>query len=90
MVFQENLTNLHDYVSYVYLPHQREDIGQHTGVKVTLRFPPTAVRTPGLYRLLYFTSGASSLLGMSEPFHAVYRAGQPSVNTPKPPSLLDW
>ncbi|KAG8276906.1 positive regulation of renal water transport [Homalodisca vitripennis] len=80
-VYQDNLLNLHDYISYIYLPHVRDDKSSNAGNNVTLRFPATAVRAPGLYRLLYFTRGASSLLGISAPFSAVHRTGDAPIAT---------
>ncbi|XP_054257760.1 inositol polyphosphate 5-phosphatase K-like isoform X2 [Macrosteles quadrilineatus] len=74
-IFQDGLINLQDYVSYIYLPYQRDDRISQSGTNVTLRFPPTSVREPGLYRLLYFTRDASSLLGVSAPFSAIHRPG---------------
>uniref|UniRef100_A0A1B6KS74 Inositol polyphosphate-related phosphatase domain-containing protein n=1 Tax=Graphocephala atropunctata TaxID=36148 RepID=A0A1B6KS74_9HEMI len=87
-VYQDNLSNLHEYISYIYLPHVREDRSSHAGSNVTLRFPTTAVRAPGLYRLLYFTRGASSLLGISAPFSAVHRTGDAPSPSGSPSQLM--
>lgn len=92
-VYEENIGGLQDYVSYIYLPYQREDDegsnkikegkGKHTSTKILLRFPLTAVRTPGIYRLLYYSKSCSSLLGMSEPFNVIQKDGPTR-------SQLDW
>lgn len=91
--WQDNITSVQDYVSYIYLPYQREDEegnnaikggkGKHTSSKILLRFPITAVRHAGIYRLLYFSRNCNSLLGMSTPFNVIQRDGP--VSSPS-----DW
>lgn len=43
-------------------------VAEHAGTTYTVTFPDTAVRSPGNYRLLYFTRNSDSILGMSDCF----------------------
>ncbi|KAK7578145.1 hypothetical protein V9T40_010350 [Parthenolecanium corni] len=53
-----------------------------SGNKYVVTFPDTAVRSPGQYRLLYFTRDSSSVLGMSDRFEVKDNNG---IRVP-----LDW
>ncbi|XP_073981738.1 inositol polyphosphate 5-phosphatase K-like [Rhodnius prolixus] len=75
-VFKENFTSLDEYQGFIYLANNSTDAATEalpnnirTGDKIELRFYENIIRTPGKYRLLYFSHDSGSVLGMSSPFH---------------------
>lgn len=53
-----------------------EHIVSGQGMKLELKFGDSILRTAGSYVLIYFSRNSSSVLGISDPFPAVYSSGQ--------------
>ncbi|XP_043273810.1 inositol polyphosphate 5-phosphatase K-like isoform X2 [Venturia canescens] len=75
-LFHEGFSSLDDYLVYEYVGHGKTNIGVQSTVEphaITERifFSDTALRAPGMYRLVYVAQrgdGITGILGMSPPF----------------------
>nr|CAD7447108.1 unnamed protein product [Timema bartmani] len=79
-VFKDGFTSLEEYLCYVYAMRGTNNTNTARSRVKTVVFPITAVRTPGQYRLLYFSNNSGSVLGMSEAFRAVNRQGTSTIS----------
>ncbi|KAL1140543.1 hypothetical protein AAG570_000473, partial [Ranatra chinensis] len=98
-VYADNFTSLDDYYSYIYLPVNNEEVvtNSHeiqsaakiipsaTRDRIELRFHEGMMRSPGKYRLIYFSQDSSSVLGMSSSFLAQHRDSGDVTS-----SYLEW
>ncbi|PSN56506.1 Phosphatidylinositol 4 [Blattella germanica] len=71
-VIKDGFTSLEDYLCYVYAVKGAVSGNSNGRIKKVI-FPETAVRGPGLYRLLYFNHNSGSVLGMSDAFQVCRR-----------------
>ena len=92
-------TSLNDYVSYTYITTNEGDdrdcqAGENLVTKpllpqlkdrIEIKFHEATIRSPGKYKLLYFTHDSSSVLGMSQTFQAGFRSSNET-----PTSYLEW
>nr|CAD7257915.1 unnamed protein product [Timema shepardi] len=79
-VFKDGFTSLEEYLCYVYAMRGTNNTNTARSRVKSVVFPITAVRTPGQYRLLYFSNNSGSVLGMSEAFRAVNRQGTSTIS----------
>lgn len=55
---------------------QNQSQTRRQGMKLELKFSDCVLNSAGSYVLIYFSRHSSSVLGVSEPFPAVFSSGQ--------------